>query len=196
MRKRVQLSFTARRGNTAHMSETIARPRPIPATIGLFFGGLWCWLGALGLPSAWQMPAGVAGIAVSLLLIVRLWRMKTLAGTGNMLFARGAYILAVAFEIAAIVIFNLAPRYGWQGQLLPAVGIIVGLHFIGLWRATMMKRFLWIAAGMVAVSAVSTFLPHTWNGFDPRDAACGFGNALVLWFGAFQPPEQPRNRPL
>jgi hypothetical protein len=166
------------------------RPRPIPATIGLFFGGLWCWLGALGLPPAWQTPAGIAGIAISLLFIVRLWRMKTLAGTGTVLFGRRAYLVAVAFEIAAIVVFtNLAPKYGWQDQFISVVGIIVGLHFIGLWRATMMTRFLWIAVGMVTVSLVSAFLPHSWNGFDPRDAACGFGNALVLWFGAFQPPK-------
>ncbi|HEY8949779.1 MAG TPA: hypothetical protein VIM56_12910 [Rhizomicrobium sp.] len=166
------------------------RPRPIPATIGLFFGGLWCWLGAQGLPPIWQMPVGVAGILASLLLIARLWRMKTLAGTGNAMFGRSAYLLAVAFEVAAIVLFtNLAPKYGWQDQLIPVVGIIVGLHFIGLWRATMMTRFLWIAGGMVAISAASAFLPHAWNGLDPRDAACGFGNALVLWFGAFQPPK-------
>jgi hypothetical protein len=166
------------------------RPRPIPASIGLFFGGLWCWLGASGLPAAWQAPVGIAGLLLSLVLIARLWRMETLAGSGNAMFGRRAYLIAVALEIVAIVIFtNLAPRYGWQDQLIPAVGIIVGLHFIGLWQATQMRRFLWIAGGMVAVSLASAFLPHAWNGFDPRDAVCGFGNALVLWFGASQPPK-------
>ena len=182
---------TKRRTRQSSRMNNVAdrRPRPIPASIGLFFGGLWCWLGALGLPPVWRAPVGVAGILASLLLIVRLWRMKTLAGTGNALFGRRAYLLAVALEIAAIMVFtNLAPRYGLQDQLIPAVGVIVGLHFIGLWRATMMRRFLWIAGGMVAVSAFSALLPHAWNGIDPRDAACGFGNALVLWFGAFQPP--------
>jgi hypothetical protein len=167
-----------------------SRPRPIPASIGLFFGGLWCWLGASALSPHWQIPVGVAGMLVSLVLIVRLWRMRTPAGAGNVLFGRRAYLAAVALEVAAIIAFtNLAQHYGWQDYVIPGVGIIVGLHFIGLWKATQMTRFLWIAGGMVVVSALSALLPHAWHGLDPRDAATGFGNALVLWIGAFQPPK-------
>jgi hypothetical protein len=180
---------TAARQSSRMDSVLRKRPRPIAATIGLFFAGLWCWLGAQGLPPAWQTPAGIAGILVSLVLIARQWRMETPSGTGNMIFGRPAYFLAVAFEIAAIVAFiNLAPHYGWQHQFLPALGVIVGLHFIGLWVAAGMRRgaarLLWIAGAMCVVSALSAWLPWAYGGFDPRDAACGFANALVLWIGA------------
>ncbi|NYT40175.1 hypothetical protein HZY97_05370 [Sphingomonas sp. R-74633] len=35
-------------------------PRPIPGSIGLFFGGVWGVFGAQALPHGWQ-AAGIAG---------------------------------------------------------------------------------------------------------------------------------------
>jgi hypothetical protein len=164
------------------------RPRPISGAIGLFFGGLWSVLGAQGLRQSWQLPAAAIGIAITVALIIMLWRRPTRAGTGTALFGRRAYSVAVILEVLAIIAAsNLLHRYGLQSYFIPAVGAIVGLHFIGLWAATHMPRFLWIAGAMVVVSLLTALLPHAYGAFDPRDAACGFANALVLWIGASLP---------
>ncbi|HEX3810965.1 MAG TPA: hypothetical protein VHW02_14825 [Rhizomicrobium sp.] len=165
------------------------RPKPIGGTIGLFFGGLWSFLGAQALPQPWQMPVAIVGFVVTFVLIAMVWRRSTLAGPGTGMFGRRAYLAAVVLEVVAIVAAsNLLTHYGLQSYIIPAVGVIVGLHFIGLWVATGMSRsatpLLWIAGAMVVVSALSALLPHAYGGFNPRDAACGFANALVLWIGA------------
>ena len=161
------------------------RARPIPATIGLVFGGLWFWLGATALPLDWRLPAGVLGALITLGLIVRLWRASNTADAGAGMFKRGAYILAVVLEIVAIYTASaLLPKYGLQGYFIQAVGVIVGLHFIGLWRATGLARFLWIAGAMCAASLLAALLPAAWQDLDPRDLATGIGNALALWIGA------------
>ncbi len=101
------------------------------------------------------------------------------------MFRQRAYLIAVALEVVALVIANTAlPRIGFGDELIPVVGVIVGLHFIGLWRATRLRRFLGIAFAMCVVSAFSALLPTMWGNIDPRIAVCGFGNALVLWIGA------------
>ncbi len=86
----------------------------------------------------------------------------------------------IALNVAA----NLVRHYGLASCLLTSVGIIVDLHFIGLWLATRMPRFLWIAGAMCAVSTLAAFLPAASADFNPRNAATGFANALVLWIGA------------
>jgi len=154
------------------LSETRSS-RPVGATIGLVFGGLWWLLGAQVLPAPWPAPAAALGFAVSAGLIFLVWRRRGIAGGGTAMFRSRMYIAAVALEVAAIA---LASHLVPPAQMNPAVGVIVGLHFIGLWMASGARRFLWIAAGMCAVSAASALLPP-----GPREAACGFGNALVLW---------------
>jgi len=66
-----------------------------------------------------------------------------------------------------------------QAYALQALGVIIGLHFIGLWKASGMARFLGIAAAMTIVSLAACALPPPL-----RDMVTGFGNALVLWIGA------------
>jgi hypothetical protein len=53
----------------------------------------------------------------------------------------------------------LPPRFGAQQQVYPAIGCIVGLHFIGLWLATRSTQFLRITAGMCFVSLLSMLKP-------------------------------------
>ena len=155
------------------------RPRPIGPGIGLLFGGLWCLLGAQALSDPWRMAATALGGVITLALVVRVWRSPSGASSGTRMFRQRAYLAAVVLEIAAIALAN---RILPQEYLIPAVGAIVGLHFIGLWQATGAARFLWISAAMCAVSAASALLP-----VGPREAVCGFGNALVLWVFASEP---------
>jgi hypothetical protein len=168
------------------MATTIDRPsRPIGATVGVFFGGLWCVLGSQVLPHAWQWPAIATGWIVTAALVVQLWRRKSVPGGGGAMFRQRAYLAAVILEVAALLAAaNLLPQAGFGDQMIPAVGVIVGLHFIGLWMATGLRRFLGIAFAMCVVSVASAFLPTAYAGLDLRVAACGFANALVLWIGA------------
>ncbi len=155
------------------------------SAIGLFFGGVWSVLGARALSPGWPLPVAAAGIVLTAALIFRLWRAPMRPGAGPAMFRSRYYIAAVALELIALnVAGNLLQRYGLASYLLTSVGIIVGLHFIGLWLATRMPRFLWIAGTMCAVSTLAAFLPAASAGFNPRNAATGFANAVVLWIGA------------
>lgn len=162
-----------------------AAPRPIAETIGLVFGGLWSLLGASGLPRGLQLPAEALGGLITVALIAWVWSRRGPSGSGAGMFRRRGYIIAVVLEIVAIwVATTLLARNGLQSYVIVAVGVIVGLHFIGLWQATRRVSLLWIAAGMCVVSAVAAFLPNVAGGFGPRLLVAGFGNALVLWIGA------------
>ena len=94
---------------------------------------------------------------------------------------RGAvYNEAVGFEVVFIVIAVWLLRRAKHPQyILPVVGFIVGLHFLGLWRATDLSVFVWTAIGMCIASAIAIILPP--NMVVARRAIAGFGCALVLW---------------
>ena len=101
------------------------------------------------------------------------------------MFHRLPYVIAVVLEALAIAaVVALLPRHGHERYLLQAIGIIVGLHFVGLWRASQSTRFLWISAGMCFLSAFATFVQPATAGVQAGDALTGFGNALILWWGA------------
>jgi hypothetical protein len=160
-------------------------PRPIAGSIGLLFGGLWSYLAATGLPVGLQLPFDGLGALITLALIAALWTERNPVGSGGRLFRRWGYLIAVVLEVVAIYAASvLFARYGLTSYLVQAVGVIVGLHFIGLWQATRQSRFLWIAGGICGVSALAALLPSTLNGFNPRIVATGLGNALVLWICA------------
>ena len=80
------------------------RPRPIPASIGLFFGGLWCWLGASGLPAAWEAPVGIAGLLLSLVLIARLLLFVPSVIAGWFVSQEDVSYWIIAFAIALVFI--------------------------------------------------------------------------------------------
>jgi len=90
---------------------------------------------------------------------------------------------AVAFEVIVIVLGSiLLQRSTLQQFILPFVGFVVGLHFIGLWKATDLRLFLWIAVAMCLVCTVAVFLPSRRSyGVDPRIAVTGIGSAVILW---------------
>lgn len=154
--------------------------RPIPRTIGVAFGAFWGMIGARALPDPVRTIASIAVGLAACGLIARLWLGAPLAGGGNALFRRKAYLLAVAFEVAAILAASaLLPRFGLGAYFPCVVGAIVGLHFIALWHASGARRFLAIALAMCVVSLGAMLLPAA-----SRDILLGFGNALVLWIGA------------
>jgi hypothetical protein len=152
--------------------------------IGTGFGGLWAVMGAMGLPRSWTPWAVAAALVIALFLLGRLW--FSASPDGTRLFRRSAYLIAVVLEVAALVACGyLLPRYGLQAYFVPAIGIIVGLHFIGLWRASAKPVFLWVAGAICAISVAAIVLPAEPEGvLNPRVIFASYGNAMVLWISA------------
>jgi hypothetical protein len=164
----------------------VSQTRPIPATIGTLFGGLWALIAAMALPSGWRLPIAALVASATAILVARLWRASQRAsGSAERLFGRKAYQIAVCAEVVAICTASaILPVFGWQAYFIQVVGVIAGLHFIGLWAATRSMRFLRIAGGMCAISATAILLPATLHLLNLREIFTGLGNALVLWLGA------------
>lgn len=166
-------------------SET--RHLPIPAMIGTAFGGLWSVWGATVLPPQWVIPATIIGLLITVFFLVRLYRKSSATPTN--LFRRQAYIIAVILEVAGLnAAMLLLQRYGLQSYTVQAVGLVVGLHFIGLWLASNSRRFIWICLSMCVVSLLGALLPNSAAGhLNIRDIVTAYGCAITLWYFARTP---------
>lgn len=157
----------------------------ISNVIGLCFGGIWALAGSLAFAGMIRGVLLTFAVGMTTGLIVRVCRCPPDYRSQGKMFDRWPYLIAVVLEVLAIrVTVALLPHYGAERYLLQAVGIIVGLHFIGLWKASQSSRFLLISAGMCVVSALSVLAQPATAGLRAGDVLAGFGNALVLWLGA------------
>jgi hypothetical protein len=132
------------------------------------------------------LAIAVLASSATAILVARLWRVnEPPSGSAEHLFRRKAYQIAVVAEVLAIYTASaILPCFGWQAYFIQIVGIIVGLHFIGLWAATRSMRFLGISAGMCVISTAAIFLPPTTHLLNLRGIFTELGNAIVLWLGA------------
>ena len=146
----------------------------IGGLIGLAFGWLWLLVGSTAAGSA-GTPILVGG---SVLFALAAWRGLTREQPGNGPFKSAYYIAAVVAEIVAI-----AASQSWltahqrSDLLFPVVGIIVGLHFIGLWLASRREAFLWLSSAMVAINLLALLLPLSTA---ERTMLSGFGSSASL----------------
>lgn len=141
--------------------------------IGLCFAEFWLILGAGALGQPWSFRVGLAGTAV--ILAILLTRMRAGSRRGDAMI-RSRYLIAVGIELVALAV--LAPtlaHFGASPLLWPGVGMIVGLHFIGLWWANGSSRFLWLSGAMTAVNLVAMTLPT-----QDVVAVAGLASASVL----------------
>jgi hypothetical protein len=146
----------------------------IGGLIGLAFGWLWLLIGATAAGEA-RLPLMVAG---SLLFAAAAWRLIRRGRPGVRQFRLPYYIAAVIAEVVAIVFAQKwLIEHGREALLFPVVGIIVGLHFIGLWLAWRRAQFLWLTAAMVAINAVALVAPLSPDG---RILLSGFGSSASL----------------
>jgi hypothetical protein len=146
----------------------------IGGLIGLGFGWLWLLVGSTAAGAA-QIPILIAG---SILFALAGWRVVRRQDRGGGRFRAGYYIAAVVAEVAAIVVAQEWLRsHNRQDLLFPVIGIIVGLHFIGLWLAWRRDQFLWLTGALVAVNVLALLLPLTRAG---RTMLSGFGSSASL----------------
>ena len=147
----------------------------IGSLIGLFFGALWLSVAVGATPAPWTLVAGAIGALLFLGGALRVVLRRPPRG-GR--FDRRWYIAAVIAEVVAIGFVQAwLARHGRNDLLLPSVGVIVGLHFIGLWRAIGLKRFLGLSAALVAINLVALLAPLA---PDARSMVSGYGSAAAL----------------
>ncbi len=154
----------------------------VGAFMGLIFGAIWGVTGATALCGRWRFLGASFSIAISSALGVALVILPhpeheaTFRGT-----IYGVSVVLESFAIAAAV--ASLRRSGRLDLIVPAVGCIVGLHFLGLWRATDAGVFAWTAAGMCAsgIAALVIIDPRISGCSNMRTVITGLGCAIVLW---------------
>jgi hypothetical protein len=85
--------------------------------------------------------------------------------------------------VAIIAAVNIVPALGYPRLVGPAVGVVVGLHFLPLARGIPSKPYYVTGLAMVATSLAACALPGSW----PQIAA-GAAAALNLWLTALALP--------
>jgi hypothetical protein len=111
--------------------------------------------------------------------------------TGARALHPGAYWLFVAFEAIAIPLaVTILKRRQKPQYILPAIAVLVGLHFFGLVPAFGFRVFAWIGAAMCALalltiwalpSSVSWELGGSARQVDLWALVVGLGCAVLLW---------------
>jgi hypothetical protein len=146
--------------------------------IGLVIGSVagcgWALAGSAALRGASRSSAVIVSMVVSALLGVASARLPANGTSG---FDGAIYGMVVSAEAIAIVVaVILLRRSGNAGFVPPVIALIVGLHFLGLWRATHGAIFVAIAVGLCLVGIAGMRGPA-----ERRLLVSGFGCAAVLW---------------
>lgn len=138
------------------------------------FGGIWAIAGTAGLSAPSRNIGVAAALAISAVLVFA--ALKAPLRTDGY-FDSTVYGVSVALEVvaivAAVVFLNRAHQPSF---ILPVIAVIVGLHFIGMWRATQNFLFVWLACVLCAVGAAALPFPPL-----ARAPVAGIGAALALW---------------
>lgn len=137
---------------------------------------LWWLAGAgavAGLPGSVLQVLGILIFAVS-----GIWVVKRRPRAARRQPRWAYYVGAIVVEIASIALAQawLTAR-GLEPLLFPVIGVIVGLHFTGLWLAFARRRFLALAGAMTVINLLAIVLP-----LDPgtRLMLSGFGSSACL----------------
>jgi hypothetical protein len=164
--------------------------------IGAAFALAWGISGSLALPAGWRVIALVFTVLVTVVMVAVAVTFHRNAerfpsypsATPVSPFRTTAYRIAVAAMLVAIPVAGRVLTLRGQGDaIMPAVAIIVGLHFLGLVPAFRSGIFAWIAGAFCALGAGALFLPvqvGRAGALELRHAVVGLGCALTLWLGA------------
>jgi hypothetical protein len=152
----------------------------IGALFGFLFGVLWLLIGANAVGNPASDVIAYVGILLFVLAAARVIRRP--ARRYDRRFKMSYYIAAVVAEVAAIAVAqSWLASHGQTELLMPVIGIIVGLHFIGLWLASGHRLFAWLTGAMVAINLAALLLPLSTRG---RKMMSGFGSSAALLVAA------------
>jgi hypothetical protein len=139
-------------------------------------------LGATGLASRWRPIAFVGVLATTTLLVSALPLLMPVVSPGSALPSETFTAVLIGALVATIVIVA-SPPLNLRRRLdlfVPTVGLIAGLHFIGLWRTMNSLSALLIAVALCLISLAAFFVSDSHS----RRMLAGFGCAAVLWLNA------------
>ena len=148
-------------------------------------GGIWVlaifaaiW-GAAGV-TVGHGPVWLAIVPVAISVALLLWASRQPVGAGSPVegdhVGRVVGIASAVEGVAIFLVANVLINLHMPTLLLPAIAIIVGLHFIPLARWIPVPLYYRTGAGLIAVGLAASFLPP-----DNRAIATGIAAALVLW---------------
>lgn len=148
-------------------------------------GGIWVlnvfaaiW-GAAGIIVG-NAPVWLAVVPIAISAAALIWARRQPVGTGNPV--NGDHIgrvISIATAIEGVAIFlvaNVLINLHMETLLMPAIAIIVGLHFLPLARWIPVPLYSRTGAGLIAVGVTAACLP-----LGSRAIVTGITAAVVLW---------------
>lgn len=173
----------------------ITRGRGVGAWVGTLIGIGWLVYGLRWFPEAVRFVFGLAGLAVAIVLLVasrrliaaarRLPAPDAAARAAN----RRIWVLFWINFAVEIALLNIAIKLLAQPALhiywIPAISLVVGLHFLPMARFFGVPSFVACGAAMIGVAAAVAFVIQT--GVDaPQLYVAGeaLANAVILWVTA------------
>jgi hypothetical protein len=167
-----------------------ARGRGVGVLVGAVIGGVWAAYGAslsppwngflLAVSVAFTAPLAAGGIA-----IIRRARAMPAHSEGKAA-NRAAWRWFWLNLTAEIVLLNLAAlalnATGRPAYLIPAISVVVGLHFLPMARFFSVPSYLWTGGAMIAVAAAAAAAIS--GHFAEPSRVVGFealANAAILW---------------
>jgi hypothetical protein len=125
-------------------------------------------------------PAWLAIFPILISLALLAWSSRQPVGTGNPV--EGDHVgrivgIATGIEgVAIFVVANVLLNLHQPTLIMPAIAIIVGLHFIPLARWIPVPLYYRTGIALVVVGLAATLVPS-----DERAITTGMASALVLW---------------
>jgi hypothetical protein len=136
-------------------------------------GLLWWLIGAFTIQRPWLYGVIAAGLVACGSILARTMALPAQLQKLD----RKLFIASMLFEAVAIfVCIWLLIRARAYGYIFPATAIIVGVHFIGIWKASNRRDCLWLAAALCLIGIAVLPLP-----VPIRNQALGLFIATALW---------------
>ncbi len=163
--------------------------------ISVIFAFAWGVNGSLALSGSWRVVAAAVIVLVTLALAavsVTFYRKAAQFPSSSGAppknpFRTTAYCVSVVAMLIAIPVASRVLTLSGHGDaIMPAVVMIVGLHFFGPVPAFRSGTFAWVAGAFCLLGLAALFVPvQVGEAGTPqlRYAALGLGCALTLWLG-------------
>jgi hypothetical protein len=165
------------------------------ALVGILFGAGWAVYGAGGLPQSGRWACWAATAIIVAVLIRAAWRLRAdsrslpKAGAEARAAGRRARIGFIAVLIAEVVLLNVAVALlsgpGQRIYWVPAIALVVGVHFLPLAWLFRMKAFWACGVAMTAGALLAAFAISQAPMFAGLIVvANSLVNAAILWLTA------------